>query len=273
MSTIKIKRVERKISWGARDPQTGDIIQKYDACNDKWCPGLDIHTGLLRTGLIFKEEKDLEKEVGLEEGALSKNGSYWNNFSIIIPSDGVVIDTSDPLGKIKEKALLADPTVANSLEESRTNARAEYVITSEGQEAKSKNTKRDIIAGAYATFAKMSNTEITDSLYMFGKDPDVTDAEVSKNILGEILEKDPKGFLDVVGDKLFKDKVWLIRMIRSGVIRKNGVGSGFEMPLYFGDVVLGNGLEDAISYIKDKENQNIYVGLKKAHEQVLKQEA
>ena len=63
----------------------------------------------------------------------------------------------------------------------------------------------------------------------------------------------------------------MIKLIKAGLIRKQGVGAGFQMPLYFGDIVLGTGLEEAIAYIKDKENQNVYVGLKKAHEAYLKQ--
>lgn len=270
---VKLKRVERKVTWGVVDNKTGEIVQKYDNCSDKWVPGLDRVTGVLRTGLTSQEERDLEEELGLETGELAKSSPFWSNYSIIIPAEGIVLDTADPSGLLKYKILMADPTVASSLEEANRSAVAEYVITSEGQEAKSKNSKRDIIANAYAEFAKMTTVEIIDSLFMFGKDPDVTDVEVSKNILGELLEKDPAKFLSVVGDKMFKDKVWLIRMIKAGVVSKRGVGYGFDVPLYFGDIVLGKGLEESIAYIRDKENQNIYVGLKKAHEQVVKQKA
>ena len=58
--------------------------------------------------------------------------------------------------------------------------------------AKNKNNKRDIIANAYAKFATLTQAEVVDALYMFGKDADYTDMEICKNTLGELLEKDPE---------------------------------------------------------------------------------
>jgi hypothetical protein len=100
---------------------------------------------------------------------------------------------------------------------------------------------------------------------MFGKDPDVTDPEVCRDILGDIVEETPERFLSVVGDPMFKDKIWIIKMVKLGLISKQGRGIGFDMPMYFGDVHLGSTLEEVITTIKLKENQNLYTGLKAAH--------
>ena len=148
-------------------------------------------------------------------------------------------------------------------------ALAEYVLTNESAEAKSKNTKREVIGQAYAKFYTMSNTEIQDALYMFGMNGGEIDIEVAKDRLGEKLENNVSEFMSIVGDPMFRDKVWIAKLIKLGVLKKQGTGVGFDMPIMFGDIILGKGLEASISYIKDKENQNIYIGLKKAHEAIL----
>ena len=151
---VKISSVEKDTSFGVKDHK-GAIKPKYDNCHDKWVPGLNRRTGLLMTGLEDdKEERKLEKSIGLEEGALSRNGSYWSNFSVIIPSDGLTIDTRDPLSELMYKALDADPTVVRTQEEAEGNSRAEYLMISETIKAKSKNTKRDFIANAFSKFVK-----------------------------------------------------------------------------------------------------------------------
>jgi hypothetical protein len=271
MTLIKIKRLERNISWGTRDPLTGKFNEKYSDCFDKWVPGLSKINGQLNVGFDSDEvQEKFEKQLYLEPGGLGKNSPFWDNYSIIIPDKGLTLNDADWVDKLKLHVLSIDPTVATTVEEGRLNAKAEYVMTSLNDEAKVGNKKRDSIANAFVAFSKLSQSEIIEALYMFGKDPDVTDSEVCRDMLGDILEKDPNKFLAVVGDKLFKDKVWMIKLIKAGVIMKSGVGVGYDMPLYFGDIVLGKGLEEAIAYIKDSENQNIFVGLKKAHEAMLK---
>lgn len=268
---VKIVKLDRNINWGAKDARTGKFKPKYDNCADKWVPGLDKKTGVLKTGLTEKEAKEFEKKIGLEDGSLMPNGKYWEDFMIIIPQDGLVIDTSGgPTEEIKYKALMADPTVAKSIEEARVKAGAEYMITSEQAEAKEKNVKRNIIAKAYATFAKMTQTEIREALYMLGKAGerfnDDTDPEVCQDRLGVIVENDPAKFISVVGDKNFKEKVWVLKLLKAGIVRKHGVGTGTNQPLYFEDILLGSNLDEAVDFLKAKENQNIYIGLQKALE-------
>jgi hypothetical protein len=275
MTLVKIKRVEGRTSFGVKDEESQMFKPKYDDCFDKWSPGLNRHTGVLRTGLTFEESSELEKKLGLEEGDLSPAGRYWSNFVVIIPHDGLTINAdkaANPIGYIQVKALSDDPKIASSEDSAATQASAEFVLTNEIAEAKSKNAKFEVKGQAYAKFYSMTNSEIVDALYMFGMDPGDIDIEVAKARLSTKLDTEAgmKEFMNVVGDPSFKDKVWLAKLIKLGILRKQGTGIGFDMPIYFGDVILGKGLESSIAYIKDKENQNIYIGLKKAHEALLK---
>lgn len=270
MSIVRIIKVERSINWGAKDPKTGKIKALFDTCKDIIVPGLDKTTGVLRTGLTSEDEEEFEKKLGLEEGSLSKSSDYWSTYRLEVPEDGLTLNTENVKDALDVKILQADPTVAASFSEMRVSAVAEYVMTTENAEAKVKNNKRNEIAKAYAAFAKLSQADTVNALYMYGKDPSALDFEVAQNRLGELLDENPSHFLQLVGDKKFKDKVYLMKLIKAGIVKKHGVGTGTNMPLYFEDIMLGTGLEEAIAFINEKENQTTAIGMKKTYEATLK---
>lgn len=270
MSIVKIKKVDRSINWGAKDPNTGKIKAFYDNCKDKLVPGLDRISGVIKTGLTEKQERQFEIDLGLEVGDLKKSSNFWSSFFISIPEDGLTLNTENPKEALDHAVLLVDPTVSKSLTDMRTNAKAEYVMTSDSAEAKVSNTVRNSKAKAYAAFAKLTQAETLDALFMLGKDPSAMDFEIAQDRLGDVLDKNPTKFLEVVGDKLFKEKVYFMKLIKAGVVTKHGTGTGTNMPLYFEDILLGNGLEEAIDFIKSKENQQIALGIKKSYESILK---
>jgi hypothetical protein len=123
--------------------------------------------------------------------------------------------------------------------------------------------KRDTVAKAYSIFYSMSSSEVDDALYIFGKDSTTMEPEIAKNRLGEIVDADPKKFISMIGDPMFKDKVFVMKLIRKGFIKKHGTGKGDDMPLYYEDILLGNGLEQTVVFLKATENQQITIALKK----------
>ena len=265
---VTIKKYEREVSWGAKDPKTGKLKAQYDNTSTKWVPGLNRTTGQLRTGLPdIKTEAKFEKALGLEQGSLKVTSEFWDSFMVIIPEEGLQINTDVPMHDLWYHALKADPTIATSQVEANKPG-IEFVMVTENEEAKSKNLERDIIAKSYAKFATMTQDEITDALYMLGEMPGSTDPEVCRNLLGDALESNPAKFLRVVGDPYFDDKVWIIKLIKKGVVKKDGVGKGYNLPLRFNDFLLGESIDAAVAYLKAKDNQNILIGLKKAEEAV-----
>jgi hypothetical protein len=261
---VKIKKIDRNVNWGAKDQKTGVIKSMFENCKDKLVPGLDKDTGILRTGLTASDEKKFEKALSLEEGTLRKSSPYWGNFSIQIPEDGLTLKTENGTHEVQYTILKSDPEVANSLIELKTNPVAKYVLTSDQAEAKVSNTKRNIVAKAYSIFAKLSPLETTDALFMYGKNPEKMDSEVAQDRLGDLVDKDPVKFIELIGDKNFKEKAWFMKLIKEGIVTKHGKGSGTNQPLYYEDIALGTGLDQAIAFIKAKENQKVALGLKKA---------
>ena len=261
---VKIKKVSKLVSWGAKDHKSKKLMPMYENCVDKLVPSMDIITGEIRTGLSPEDQKHFEELLEMEEGSLKKNGKYWSNFSISIPGDGLTLNTERPLDLVTFKVLSADPTVCKSITELRTHATAEYLMTSEDAEAKVSNKKRNVRIQASVVFSKLTQDEVVNALLMFGQYAGNVDPEVARDRLGDILEENPNKFLLTVGDKLFKDKVWMMKLIKEGVVKKHGVGNGTNQPLYFEDIKLGMGLEESIAFIKAKENSAVAQGLKLA---------
>jgi len=266
---VKIEHADRSVNWGSKDPKTGKNKPKYDGSFDKLVPGLSMKTGRLVTGLSAKDEKELEKDLRLDSGELSPSSSYWNLFFIIIPNEGLSLDTDIAEEKLKYLVLKSDPDVAISLDEFKKRPGCRYLMTSEEAVAIEKNSKRDIIAKAYSKYASLSSTEISDTLYMFGKIVSDVDPGVCKNRLGEIVEETPEKFLSVIEDKNFTEKVWLFKLIRLGIVTKQGHGTGLKQPLLFDDMLLGNNIDEAVMFITSKENTNVYIALKKQYEDLI----
>jgi hypothetical protein len=264
---VTIKKVDKSVSWGAIDPKTNKLKPKYDNCADKWVPAL-TKSGRLNTGLTEKEAADFEKKLNLEPGSMSPEGKFWDNYRIPIPEGGLTIDASEgPLEALKIKLLSADPTVCKSPEEVKRNARAEYIMTNEAIEAKENNVSRDIKMKAWSQFAQMTHSDMLDALYLLGKiahGAEDTDKEVIKDRIGKIVEKDPKKFLDTVGDGKAKEKIFVLKLIREGIVKKQTMGEGLSQPLYFEDIRLGDTLDEALDYLKAPENSTVYLGLQKA---------
>jgi len=268
---VTVKKHFAEVSWGAKDSK-GNVKPQYDNTATKWVPGLNKKTGQLRTGLKNgQEEARFEKELGLEKGSLRASGSFWDTFFVIIPEDGLELDLSVPMNELQYMTLKADPTIATTEKESKM-AGMEFIMTSASDDAKAKNNERDVIMKAFSKFATMSQDEVIDALYMLGEYPKSTDPEICRNALGDIVENNPAKFVSHVVDPFFSDKVWLIKLTRKGIVQKDGVGKGFNLPLRFNDVMLGESIDAAVAYLKAPENQNILIGLKKAEEAINKGE-
>ena len=263
---VTIKKIARGTNWGLKE--NGQYVPKFTGCFDRWVPGLDKVTGVLKTGLTKSEETEFEDKLGLPTGSLAKNSKYWESFAVLIPEKGLTLDTSSPMDELIYKTLQADSFIARSLEDARVRADVDYVITSETAEAKVKNTRRKRLAEAYTLFKDMSSAEIIDALFLFGKDSTTTNLEVCEGLLGEILEKDPDKFLRILSDPDKKEKVFIMKLARKGIIKKIGNGNGYDLPLYYDDVMLGANIEEAVKFIKNKENSNIYVLLKQEYDAI-----
>lgn len=202
-----------------------------------------ITTPLLRSGgfvdVLTKDEKRfLEYTLGLEPNALSvhnRTNNFWSDANEqgigkveLIKGDNP-LDLSNPIDYIKYKILLNNKdTIAPSMQALLDKPKATYrfVIVSEEDTVKTANSKVTIKAQAYMEFGKINNDK--DKLRMVIETIDGRPTAANSKLeylqgkVGELLEANPKMFLQVVRDPLLDNKILIKKAIDAGIISRRG---------------------------------------------------
>lgn len=242
-------------------PSGHDGEIRYTNCAEFVAVQFNTKTRTHNTGLEKEEEEILEKELKLSPGTLSRyNAIYWSSYPAMIPitKEGIELNLENPKDYIIYKNLLAHTEVANSEMEKYDSPEYRYVITSPEQEAKLKNEKGKLRREAYKLFGKLSVSDLKDILKLLGKraNDDATTDFVESQIT-DFMDTNPQDFIDLVKDKDFQMKVFVHDCIAIRVITKKGS----KYMLNGGDVI-GLSMEQAIEYLKNPENQDVYRSLK-----------
>ena len=268
-------RLSPNKNWGLK--RNGKVVSSYYNSGVTFQVGLGPN-GNYHTGLEGDEEKDilrktLEKDLIYKEGTLSSaNESFWANFNIRIDAeegdddDGPckILDDSVALDRLKIAVLKADPTVANSKEE--VSRKHDFYLTTKNAEAKAANKTRSIMAQTFIKEASLSADEVVSVLAFYKITADAAEPERTREKLSEQIDINPEKFLALVEDKDFELKTLIVKCINCGVIEKQGSGrAGYNVPLYFGDNLLGKGISEAAELLSKQENKNILDGVKKLY--------
>tara|TARA_R110002012_G_scaffold100312_1_gene238942 strand:+ start:10385 stop:11263 length:879 start_codon:yes stop_codon:yes gene_type:complete len=240
-------------------PEDHDGSIRYSRCFERLTVQSQRGTGILNTGLTEEDERRLENKMNMNSGTLSRyNTDYWNKFYIDVPSNGKELDTKNPKDELTYLVLKAHQRVANSELERFDSPFAEYIMTSVEQEAKVENKKSKLKRKAYKRFSNMSTTEMANVLKVMGKRAGA-DASVDfiEAQLDKIVTDNPRGFLETVDDPTFELRAFIDDCLKERVLVKNGT----KYTLPGGDVV-GFTLEQAIEYLQNPDNQEVYIDLK-----------
>ena len=240
-------------------PDDHDGSLRYSKCFERLTVQAMKGTGVLNTGLTESDERRLEKKMHMASGTLSKyNKDYWTMFRIDVPKEGITLDTNNPEEEVKYLVLKAHQRVANSEMERFDTPFAEYVMTSVEQEAKMENKKSKLKRRAYKVFSNMSTTEMADVLKVMGKRAgDEASIDFIESQLDKIVTEDPQEFINTVEDPTFKMRAFIDDCISSRVLVKSG--TKYQLP---GGDVVGYTLEQTIEYLKNPDNQEVYLDLK-----------
>ena len=246
----------KKNGW-LPDDHDGSI--RYSKCFERLTVQAMKGTGVLNTGLTEEDERRLEGKMNMSPGTLSRyNKDYWTMFRIDVPKEGTVLDLSFPEDELKYLVLKAHQRVANSEMERFDSPFAEYVMTSQEQEAKVENKKSKLKRKAYKVFSNMSTTEMKDVLKVMGKRAGA-DASVDfvESQLDKIVTDDPQNFLTTVEDPTFAMRAFIDDCLSSRVLVKSG--TKYQLP---GGDTVGYTLEQTIEYLQNPDNQEVYLDLK-----------
>ena len=225
-------------------PEDHDGSIRYSKCFERLTVQSQRGTGVLNTGLTEEDERRLEKKMNMSPGTLSRyNKDYWNKFYIDVPKEGKELDLANPKDELVYFVLRDHQRVANSEMERFDSPFAEYVMTSVEQEAKVENKK---------------SKEMRDVLKVIGKRAgDDASVDFIESQLDKIVTEDPQEFLATVEDPTFTMRAFIDDCLSSRVLTK----SGTKYVLPGGDVV-GYTLEQTIEYLKNPDNQEVYLDLK-----------
>jgi hypothetical protein len=238
---VVILKHKRKDAWAG--------VIKYKSCFDYICPAL-TRSGNRHTGLDEEDAKRLEKALNLGENTLAPYSAYWITFVIKVTNKELTLDTSRPWDELQYLFLKNHHRVAYGINDMKPGA--DYMLVnmdSEAQEAnKLSKRKRDAIK----EFDKLSLEDMRKCLRLFGFKADTMSNELVEAKLFEQVEINPdKFFTKWVNNKTKGTEFLIESAIAKNVMRKN------KNAYMYGTDVIGTSLEDAVSYLDDKKNQDL----------------
>jgi hypothetical protein len=193
-----------------------------------------LSSGMYVNILTDSEKAYLEEVMGLEYNALSiykKVDNFWDDSNeggiskVRLTKGDNYFDLSDPEDYIRYKILLANKDyVAPSLQALEDNPKATYqfVIISEGEEAKVTKDNMSITMKCYKEFGKIeSDLDILKTIVelMEGKPLSANvKIEFVQAAINNLIQSQPKVFLKVVQDPLLSTKVLIKKAIEANLI-------------------------------------------------------
>ena len=183
---------------------------------------------------------------------------FWSNMNISVPFEGVTLDVSTdddgiPFNKedyMKYKFALKHPQV--SLNKADMNSKHRFYIHDTTRDLIKKNNEIQVRKDADKEFIKVTSDEkkMTRILRLLSTEatPDRLTTLQKENRLYDLKNSDPKKFFKVSTDKNLEVKAEIEELVSAGVLRRIG-----NQVVYL-DEVIGETLEDAVVYLKNKKN-------------------
>lgn len=225
---------------------------KYKGCYDDLGPYL-TRSGALYTGLTPEDEKRLGTILGVDLNRSGKN-PFWINFAIRTSIGDIILDTDDPMDELKYLFLKGHKRVKTSLLENKPSA--DFVLINRDEEAIVENKVNRFKREAIKAFDKLSTTEMRKVLRLFGYNAENMSSEVAESKLYQLVEANPKKFMDKWVENRDRDVEVLIETaIAKNIITKN------KTIYRFGSEIIGYNLQDTISYLSNPTNQDIRLSI------------
>ena len=229
------------------NPWTG--LTKWSKCFDYLSPYY-TRTGNYYTGLTPQQAIEFEKKLGYPDGHLSVKRDFWTTFVIKLGKEDLVLNTEKALDELRYLFLKGHKRVADGL--SNINPSKDYVLINKDVEAEEANKINKVKREAYRNFDKMSIEDMRKCLRLYGLRADDMSNELVEAKMSEQVEKDPARYLLKWVNNDEKELMFIIEeAVAKNIIRKN------RTQYFYGTDMLGNGIDDVISYLKEKKNQDI----------------
>lgn len=191
-----------------------------------------LSNGVYKNILTDNEKSYLEEILGLEVNGLSvynKKDNYWDDYVIKLGKQDTILDLSNPEDYIKYKVLLANKeTVAPSMKCLREYRKAtyEYVIMEPNEEFSDSRNRVNNTMKCYEEFGAIKDKfdilkciiETIDGRPVANN----TKIEFLQAKAADLINSNPKLFLEAITDPLLNTKVIIKKAVEAGLISKRG---------------------------------------------------
>jgi len=208
----------------------------------------------------------------MQPGDLAPRSEFWVNYSINVGADEELeLDTSEPEDELIHLFLKNHKLVADGYANKRKNQFVQFVLFNPEEKAAEENQKTDVVAHAYSLLFSMSHMEMLDALQSTGKKVQSTHPEMVKQQLTAVVQKNPVAFVNMLSDKNYQVKLFILKCVARGVLvkTKNNVDQAL---FYYNDEYLGLGITEVVDKLQTNQAQGIYIGMKSALDQSYKKD-
>ena len=230
-------------------------MARYQKCHD----GIVVNKnrqGYI-TGLSKKEAEQAENELALEAGTLGPYSDYWKDFVVTITDKPLRLNPDKSVKDFLDyKALLMSSRVCNSSSERAKWPKAEYIMIDAEEEAREENKGIDNEVDAMSTFSNLTMNEKKDYLKLFGQNPLEMSDSIVTNTLFKLAKDKSEKFNEITNMDFRKTKVLVWDLLAARVLTMKGG------QVFYGDISLGRGQEEAVIFLEEAENQDLKISLK-----------
>jgi hypothetical protein len=203
-----------------------------------------------------------KEEIAEYEAALGNdlNDKFWATYRVVMTDTPRVFDLAVPEQRMAVTFLRRHPDILD-IGDSK-NPRNIYKVIDEEFIANREAVNLDYKEKGYSYLKDMEKEDLAGFLLLFGvKGTEKSSLNVLKKKGSELLEDDSKKFCEVYEDNNKSTRILLKELTKYAVLRMN------KTHYFHGEVHVGVNEELAIEFLKDNENQQVLIALKKELEE------
>ncbi len=262
---IRVMPITRNGGW-LKPGHDGEFM--YTGTQATFCVPINADNGRVVDPIkdLSKEEREsLAKELSLSVDDLNvynnMKDNYWLGKYVKLDKSSSLLDLSNPHDLVNYFILKSNSeTVAPSFEERLNKGTYRFALVDEEAQVVEKRKSTDNKKEAYKHLGKLesSDTKLRDFFKVYGKK---VPADVTRDWMvtevDKIIDNDVKGFLAVVGDYHYEDKILVSDAVNSRALIKNS-NNTYELP---GGQILGT-IDKTIEFLLDPKNSQILLTVK-----------
>lgn len=211
------------------------------------------------------QKEFFEKELGVDlNPTLPADKNFWRSDRrgrVILTKEGTTLNLNLPLDMLKYLILIANKMLISPSYDERINkATYEFMVVDENKITSKKLEEADLKAQAYVKYAEVTNSKTATIGFIksLGRTiPATATAEWLKSEVANIVETNPKYFLEIVTHPQYNERIFVQEAVEAGAIIRKGekrytLDNGAEL----GD------LTDVINYLLNPDNQEVKLRVK-----------